>query len=369
MQFKKINKSFFSVYFLFAACCIITLLTFSCKKRVEERPQLQQPQQSLVEKAENAEEKQALEIYRNLSGLVHEDIAHSSLFIKKWLEDYENFLLKYEKSHLLNYSGQVKYDLSVTLKEISKDENSLEAYQGYIKDHPNSIILDGVNFGIGCYYFHRGNLQNALKHFKIVKQKYRDSYFDKEYLIAEDISTLEKNAEELNLIQNSYQRQSDEKLWKLGELYFRSMQRSWNTLEVGYDMSLPFSIFNELLKKYPRSQWADNAEFMIIASNEVDAGEGGDVSSNLDYVKKYNKFIKKYPTSELIPAALLSIGQLYFSFVTLSKEENYNQADHRMIALAKTKAEEVIAKYPLSDVAKEAKDLLTEINDFEAKKK
>ncbi|MDH4240757.1 MAG: hypothetical protein OEW48_14450 [Phycisphaerae bacterium] len=369
MQFKKINKSSFSVYFLFAACCIITLVTFSCKKGVEERPQLQQPQQSLVEKPENNEEKQALEIYRNLSGLVHEDNAHSSLFIKKWLEDYENFLLKYENSHLLNYSGQVKYDLSKSLRELSKSENSLETFQNYIHVHPNSRIIDGLHFGIGCYYFHRGNLQNALKYFKIVKQKYSNSYFDKEYLIAEDISNLEKNAEELKLIQNSYQKQSDEKLWKLGELYFHSMQRSWNTLEVGYDMSLPFSIFDELIKKYPRSQWADNAEFLIIVSNEVNAGEGGDVSSNLDYVKEYKEFIKKYPKSELIPDALLSIGQLYFSFVRLSKEENYNQADLKMIALAKMKAEEVIAKYPLADAAKAAKDLLTEINIFESKKK
>jgi len=101
------------------------------------------------------------------------------------------------------------------------------------------------------------------------------------------------------------------------------------------------SQFQELLKRYPKSQQADNAQFWI-----------GEIYYREKWYEKaileYQKVIENYPKGNKVPASLLKQG---FAFLNLG-----DKANSRIIL------QELIRKYPQTNEAKIAKDKLQELN-------
>lgn len=98
--------------------------------------------------------------------------------------------------------------------------------------------------------------------------------------------------------------------------------------------------FQELIRKFPQSERADNAQFWI---GEIYYREKWYEKSILEY----QKVIENYPKGNKVPASLLKQG---FAFLNLGDKSN-----SRLIL------EELIRKYPDSNEAKIAKDKLKDI--------
>jgi len=101
------------------------------------------------------------------------------------------------------------------------------------------------------------------------------------------------------------------------------------------------SKFEELIKRYPKSEQADNAQFWI-----------GEIYYREKWYEKaileYQKVIENYPKGNKVPASLLKQG---FAFLNLGDKTN-----SRIIL------QELIRKYPQTNEAKIAQDKLKELN-------
>jgi tol-pal system protein YbgF len=100
------------------------------------------------------------------------------------------------------------------------------------------------------------------------------------------------------------------------------------------------SKFMELIKRYPKSDRADNAQFWI-----------GETYYREKWYEKaileYQKVIENYPKGNKVPASLLKQG---FAFLNLK-----DKANSRLIL------QELIKKHPKTNEAKIAKDKLTDL--------
>jgi tol-pal system protein YbgF len=99
--------------------------------------------------------------------------------------------------------------------------------------------------------------------------------------------------------------------------------------------------FSELIKRYPKSERADNAQFWI-----------GEIYYREKWYEKaileYQKVIENYPKGNKVPASLLKQG---FAFLNLG-----DKANSRIIL------QELIKKYPQTNEAKIAQDKLKDLN-------
>ena len=99
--------------------------------------------------------------------------------------------------------------------------------------------------------------------------------------------------------------------------------------------------FEELIKRYPKSERADNAQFWI-----------GEIYYREKWYEKaileYQKVIENYPKGNKVPASLLKQG---FAFLNLGDKTN-----SRIIL------QELIKKFPQTNEAKIAKDKLKDLN-------
>ncbi len=158
----------------------------------------------------------------------------------------------------------------------------------------------------------------------------------------------------------------DEKLWKLGNLFFETSRVSWTHGQVSLNTDYSFSILEELIEKYPSGNWADNAEMKMLLFNEGLIHEGGDIT--LSCIDKYKSFIEKYPNSELLPVAKLEIGNHYFDFVWGSIYEHYKRMELSEIKDYVNKAEfwykDIISNYPDNEYSEKAKSRMKEIEAF-----
>jgi tol-pal system protein YbgF len=99
-------------------------------------------------------------------------------------------------------------------------------------------------------------------------------------------------------------------------------------------------MFKELIKRYPKSERADNAQFWI-----------GEIYYREKWYEKaileYQKVIENYPKGNKVPASLLKQG---FAFLNLG-----DKANSRIIL------QELVRKYPQTNEAKIATDKLKEL--------
>lgn len=101
------------------------------------------------------------------------------------------------------------------------------------------------------------------------------------------------------------------------------------------------NLFQELLKRYPKSERSDNAQFWI-----------GEIYYREKWYEKaileYQKVIENFPKGNKVPASLLKQG---FAFLNLGDKTN-----SRIIL------QELIRKYPQTNEAKIARDKLKDLN-------
>jgi tol-pal system protein YbgF len=101
------------------------------------------------------------------------------------------------------------------------------------------------------------------------------------------------------------------------------------------------NLFQELLKRYPKSERSDNAQFWI-----------GEIYYREKWYEKaileYQKVIENFPKGNKVPASLLKQG---FAFLNLGDKTN-----SRIIL------QELIKKYPQTNEAKIAQDKLKDLN-------
>ncbi|MFT5392968.1 MAG: tol-pal system protein YbgF [Gammaproteobacteria bacterium] len=98
--------------------------------------------------------------------------------------------------------------------------------------------------------------------------------------------------------------------------------------------------FTGFLKKYPKGQYADNAQYWL--------GETYYVTRNFPRsMEEFNKLVEQFPSSQKLPGARLKIGFIHQSLGQLDK--------------ARTVLEDLVRRYPKSTPARLARDRLKQL--------
>jgi tol-pal system protein YbgF len=98
--------------------------------------------------------------------------------------------------------------------------------------------------------------------------------------------------------------------------------------------------FAELITKYPKSDYADNARYWIAETyyDEKDFASA---------ILEFDKVQKEYPTGDKVPAALLKLG---FAFLEIGEKE-----------ASKSALNELVKRFPKTEEAKKAKEKLAKL--------
>ncbi|MHC1774245.1 MAG: tol-pal system YbgF family protein [Lentimicrobium sp.] len=206
-------------------------------------------------------------------------------------------------------------------------------------------IIDSVeNKAIKASYYlhaikvsnHNGKLKESLKFDSVLKMNYPDSRT--EYHIKR-MSEVSKSYKLIKTIHSS-NLPEDLKLWKLGKSYYDLFRYVGPETEGStMNMSYPFTYLESLLKNYPTSNYADDAEFLMLSHVEG-TYEGGDISYNLIVIEKYKAMLKKYPATEFAPDIYYIIcGLYYYSEPSFEEKPKYYK-------LALDYADKIVSEYP-----------------------
>jgi hypothetical protein len=168
------------------------------------------------------------------------------------------------------------------------------------------------------YYLHTINMANyegKLKEAQNYDSKLAAKYPD--YRTAGHKQMMEEVGKSLVALDviNASRVSEDEKLWQTGQEYYRLFFFTGPlTRSSIINMSYPFSILKRLLMNYPDSQFADDAEFLILHYRETAYTDKGNNSINHQAIAEYNALLNKYDT-EYTPAIYERIARLYFNAI------------------------------------------------------
>jgi len=184
---------------------------------------------------------------------------------------------------------------------------------------------------------HNGKLKESLKYDSILEKNYPDNRT--EYHIKQ-MSEVLKSYELIKTIHSSKQ-PDDLRLWRLGKSYYDLFLHVGPETEAStINMSYPFIYLDSLLKNYPTSNYADDAEFLMLSHFEGGSHEGGDNSYNLTAIEEYKKLLEKYPTTEFTPDIYYKICGLYYECESSFKDKP------KYYKLALDYADKILNKYP-----------------------
>jgi hypothetical protein len=97
--------------------------------------------------------------------------------------------------------------------------------------------------------------------------------------------------------------------------------------------------FREIVAQHPDSEWADNAAYELIRLSQADGEWEGHPDGPLAYLRKWQDFVRRYPRSDMRPAALLDmvyvnrvLYEIYSDgqFADPAKARMYRQAAERI---------------------------------------
>jgi tol-pal system protein YbgF len=123
-----------------------------------------------------------------------------------------------------------------------------------------------------------------------------------------------------------------------GELYRKALAE---VNAQNFKAALP--LFDQFLKKYPKSSMADNAQYW---KGETLYG----LKQFPEAVLEFQKVVKKYPRSDKVPAAVLKQGYCFF------EAKEYLDA--------KAFLQKVVTQYPKSDEASKAREKIQQVDEF-----
>ncbi len=205
--------------------------------------------------------------------------------------EFQNNLNISIRNRILNQSSKIKYYEIESKLSRNEIPNELKKY---------------ALLGLCMHYTRDFNLDKVHDFSKILNDSFPDfdNYGSKLILacvqkIINSVNTLKT----LNLNEDQY-------LFELAKQKDQLVQCGWFG-DNYFNFTIAENAYKELLRKYPASDYADNAEFYLL--NAYTRGASGDIENPFaqTLIKKLNKFILKYPNSELIPEVRIKIADLY----------------------------------------------------------
>lgn len=228
-----------------------------------------------------------------------------------------------------------------------------EKVLNYLQTHPTTMMKDILYYILATSYFSSEKFEESLKYFTNLRNLSSEGRLAGE-IKEEELKRFKEEIEKIKDIEERFKDDPPRRLWELGNLYLKIIKKSWNEAEVGYaNTELAFNKFEKIIDDYPKSEWADDAEYKMLLYCEELSHEGGDQSYNLDAILKYRHLIYKYPNSDLIPKILLRIGDLFVWYADPNfGAQVYDPAPYYKLALGEY--ERIIKEYPESEVCGQA---------------
>lgn len=228
---------------------------------------------------------------------------------KQFYKGYKLLLTKYANSTNKNIIQNIS-NLEFQLRwKVPRKFKKILDLEPYVKDsvQDNKIKLMFYMAAIRNFNY-LGKLKYSLRYDSVLKQQFQESR--DEYHIKQ-MDEVEKSYSIIQAI-NANSLPNDLRLWKLGATYYDLFLHVGPETECSIDMTFPFKFLDSLLKKYPSSEYADDAEFLMISHDELSSHEGGDNSWNLEAIKLYLSFLKKYPQTVFTPVVYHKVAGLYY---------------------------------------------------------
>jgi hypothetical protein len=242
----------------------------------------------------------------------------------------------------------------------TRDKKEVAEVIKFIETTEKSTEKEIAYFILATSPFLYGDADLSYKHYKLLKKEYPGSAFleqdgwDKVELAYKEL----KKIDSLNLPE-------DEKLWRIGHLFLDAHKVEWNVIHPFYNRKYSTSLFEKIIRKYPNSEFADNAEFEFIWLTKAHLRDDDvvhlyGVEKNVELMKS---FIEKYPESELLPEAKIRIAQEYFLFIKYNTPMELSEIKkYANIVIAYCK--DIIENHSKSKEFDLALDLLKRVNTF-----
>jgi outer membrane protein assembly factor BamD len=275
--------------------------------------------------------------YRQHSGMLR------SFYIKYWVLFLLGFLVQIPLHGALIYRPGEGWEVEGhdTIEETSKEqldkgekyekegkiEEAAGAYKAIVKTWPLSPNAPEGQFRFATMLYKLFEFQGAFKEFQNCLDKYPETeHFDDILKYQYDIACLFLAGER-------------QKVWKIPTL---------PSMEKTVDM------FVQVIKNGPYSNYAPMSQLKIGFAREKQHQWD-------DAVKAYQELIRKYPKSDLADDAQFQIG---YAYMLASREADYDQtATNRSI----TGFEDYITKYPSSEKIEQAKDNIDRMKKEQAR--
>ena len=113
----------------------------------------------------------------------------------------------------------------------------------------------------------------------------------------------------------------------------------------------------QVMKKFPRTKWADLAAFHLIENKLCGDWQGSSKCPEKE-AELYEKYAREHPTSPSVPEALYDAAWRYSALIEIYKNENHQGKSDNSKSRTTRIAQEIIQKYPQSDWGPRAQSLL-----------
>lgn len=235
---------------------------------------------------------------------------------KQSYELYTQVKNLFEKSSNSRITDRIKH-MKASLTAGLSDTNEILSLIDYMRDSiDDSEIQSSFYLNSITTQNYQGKVVLVLTLDTMLQSKFPGSR--SEYHI-QRMERTKKAHEQLQNIKNQ-DLNEDERLWKVGNIYYELFQLVGPEVEMSYiDMSYPFSYFDSLLNLYPSSSFTDDVEFAVLRHTEGSSHEGGDYSYNLEAIKLYEDLLKKNPSTNLRPNIIYELATLRRDAYTYTK--------------------------------------------------
>lgn len=236
-----------------------------------------------------------------------------STFKGDFASSHNKYVELYQK-----YNSNPNIRVQQKIAELKESLLTLLPESYYTSKDRELFITDTIkdDYLTGNYYLHmvkqatyEGLLKEALHYDSLVSEKY-PLYRTPDYIVR--IKAIKEAQNALSRLKNPGIKE-DERLWETGKLYYKLHMVAGPQGKYSINMTYPFSFLKKLKNLYPVSQFADNAEFMMIRHVEQEILAGGDEKMIQKVVNEYNALLKKYPASELKPDMYHRLAWLYYN--------------------------------------------------------
>jgi tetratricopeptide (TPR) repeat protein len=207
-------------------------------------------------------------------------------------------------------------------------ENALNDFNNFttiaktMDDLPDEASLASAHYNMAYIYMSKKNYPQALKFFtrsieeidanrsRRTSPKLESEVYPEAVLMAADIHTKQKEYKQANELYNRVIRGK----YKQADYAMLQQSKIFSTKE---DYVEEMGLLDQLLEKYPNSEYADAAMFR---KGEALVLKG---ASQNEIVSNYTNLLKKYPKSELYNATLLKLGNYYSNLDQKDKALEY----------------------------------------------